>query len=103
MARAGWLQAGVVLDNILSMIHGQKPSRTYKPNIFLEGAIKLTLGKTHTVMYGMDEDGSDVMFPSRKGPLDLGIERAWREFGADFKEAGTSAVESVKKAVRSSA
>ncbi|KAE8385094.1 hypothetical protein BDV23DRAFT_25484 [Aspergillus alliaceus] len=87
MARAGWLQSEVVLDNILAMIHGQTPSRTYTPNVFLEGAIKLTLGKKHNVVYAMEADGSDVMVPSRDGRLDLGIERGWREFGADFKQA----------------
>jgi len=92
MARAGWLQAGVVLDNVLAMVHGRQPSRIYRPNFFIEGAIKLTLGKSHTVMYGMDEDGFDVMFPSRTGPLDLGIERAWKDFGADFAKGRTSAV-----------
>ncbi|KAJ4347479.1 hypothetical protein N0V95_005400 [Ascochyta clinopodiicola] len=92
MARAGWLQAGVVLDNILAMINGQQPSRIYKPDVFIEGAIKLTLGKSHTVMYGMDGDSFDVMFPSRTGPLDLGIERAWKDFGADFKEGRNSTV-----------
>ena len=81
MARAGWLQAGVVADNILAMIHGQEPSRTYKPNVFVERAIKLTLGKTHTVTYSSDEDGSDMMFPSRNGALDLEIDRAWKQFG----------------------
>ncbi|KAF2826047.1 FAD/NAD(P)-binding domain-containing protein [Ophiobolus disseminans] len=86
MARAGWLQAGVVANNILALIHGRTPSRTYKPNVFIEGAIKLTLGTTHTVMYGMDEDGSDVMFPSRNGPLDLEIGRAWKTFGADYEK-----------------
>ncbi|KAF1993360.1 FAD/NAD(P)-binding domain-containing protein [Amniculicola lignicola CBS 123094] len=92
MARAGWLQASVVLDNVLAMIHGRQPSRIYKPNLFIEGAIKLTLGKSHTVMYGMDEKGFDVMFPSRTGPLDLGIERAWKDFGADFAKGRTSVV-----------
>ncbi|RYO88690.1 hypothetical protein DL766_004430 [Monosporascus sp. MC13-8B] len=89
MARAGWLQGGVVLDNILAMIRGQTPSRTYTPNVFLEGAIKLTLGKTHNVVYATDADGSDVMVPARNNRLDLGIERAWKEFGvgADFKQA----------------
>lgn len=95
MARAGWMQSGVVLDNILAMIRGEVPSRTYKPNTFLEGAIKLTLGKTHTVVYAMEADGSDVMVPSRKGQLDLGIKRAWRTYGADFRLAGGPAVEGV--------
>jgi len=43
-------------------------------------------------MYGMDEDGFDVMFPSRTSPLDLGIERAWKDFGADFAKGRTSTV-----------
>lgn len=95
MARAGWLQASVVADNILAMIKGRRPSRKYKPNAFIEGAIKLTLGKSHTVMYSVDADGSDVLMPSRNGPLDLGIERAWAQFGADYKkECGQLVVES---------
>lgn len=87
MARAGGLQAWIVLDNILAIIHGQTPMRTYKPYGFVEGAIKLTLGQTHNVMYSMDADASDVMVPARNGQLDLGIERAWKMFGADFKLA----------------
>jgi apoptosis-inducing factor 2 len=91
MARAGWRQSGVVLDNILAMISGQAPSQTYKPEVFIEGAIKLTLGKTHLVFYSMEADGSDVMIPARNGQLDLGIKRAWRSYGADFKLAGEPA------------
>jgi len=67
MARMGWVQANVVLDNILAMINGQTPSQTYKPNVFLESAIKLTLSKKHNVVYGMDEGASDVMFPQETG------------------------------------
>ena len=81
MARAGWMQAPVVLDNILAMIRGEKPSRTYTPDVFIEGAIKLTLGKTHSVAYAVDADGTDVLVPAKNGPLDLGIGRAWRQFG----------------------
>jgi hypothetical protein len=102
MARAGWLQAGVVLDNVLAMIHGQKPTHVYKPNNFIEGAIKLTLGKTHSVMYGMDTDGFDVMFPSRNGPLNLGIERAWKDFGADYGKGRAPAATSEMQAVHQS-
>ncbi|KAI1077857.1 hypothetical protein F5B20DRAFT_550578 [Whalleya microplaca] len=87
MARAGWLQSEVVLDNILAMIGGHTPWRRYTPNVFIEGAIKLTLGKTHNVVYAIDADGSDVMVPARNGRLDLEIERAWKEFGvgSEFK------------------
>lgn len=91
------MQADVVLDNILAMIHGRKPSRTYKPTVFLESAIKLTLGKAHRVIYAMDGDGSDVMIPERGGKLDLGIEHAWGEFGADFNLAAGPAMERERK------
>ncbi|KAE8383475.1 hypothetical protein BDV26DRAFT_287661 [Aspergillus bertholletiae] len=90
MARAGWMQAGVVLENLLTMINGQTPSRLYTPNIFIEGAIKLTLGKKHHVIYATEADGSDVLVPARDGKLDLGIERAWGQFGADFKLANAA-------------
>ncbi|KAF4981714.1 hypothetical protein FZEAL_2516 [Fusarium zealandicum] len=97
MARAGWMQAGVVLDNILAMIHGQTPPRTYKPNLFVERAIKLTLGKKHSVVYSVDDNGSDVIIPSRGGRLDLGIEQAWKQSGADFGKAEEVAVEHMVK------
>jgi hypothetical protein len=86
MARAGWMQSRVVLDNILAMIRGEEPTQTYKPNMFIEGAIKLTLGKTQNVVYAMENDGSDVLVPGN-GHLDLDIKRAWSQFGADFKQA----------------
>lgn len=85
MARAGWMQAGVVLDNILSMIGGQAPRRIYQPDEFIEGAIKLTLGKTHSVIYSIDGNGSDVLLPSKNGSLDLDIKRAWKMYGANPK------------------
>ncbi|UPL04337.1 hypothetical protein LCI18_015271 [Fusarium solani-melongenae] len=86
MARAGWMQSRVILENILAMIRGEKPTKTYKPNMFIEGAIKLTLGKTKNVVYAMENDGSDVLVPGN-GHLDLDIKRAWSQFGADFKQA----------------
>lgn len=45
MSRAGMAQAEIVLQNILAMIWEREPSATYKPNLLLEGALKLTLGK----------------------------------------------------------
>ncbi|KAH8731687.1 hypothetical protein GQ44DRAFT_699117 [Phaeosphaeriaceae sp. PMI808] len=85
MGRAGWLQADVVISNLLAMIQDKKPSRVCKPDRFIEGSISLTLGKTQIVVYRMDESGSDVMVSSRNRPLDLGIGRAWKEFGVDPK------------------
>jgi hypothetical protein len=93
MAHAGWMPAGVVLENILAKIKGRTPTHNYTPNRFFEGAIKLTLGKTHQVIYAMENDGSDVMVPSRDGKLDLGIESAWKEYGVDFKRASETNTE----------
>jgi hypothetical protein len=93
MARAGWRQAEVVLDNILANIQGRTSTHKYEPNVFVEGAIKLTLGKKHQVIYAMDYDGSDIMIPSRDGKLDLEIESAWKQHGADFKRASEAITE----------
>lgn len=87
------MQAEIVVDNILNTISGRSLSRIYTPSVFIEGAIKLTLGKSHRVIYGMGEDGSDVLIP-QKGDLslDLGIKRAWAQFGADIKLTGNPKV-----------
>ena len=45
MARAGYMQSEVVVQNILAMIQNKPPSTIYKPKLQFEGAIKLTLGK----------------------------------------------------------
>lgn len=56
------------------------------PDIFTEGAIKLALGKTHLVIYAMEDGkhGSDFLIPSRDGKLDLEAENSWKEYGVDF-------------------
>ncbi|OBT67914.1 hypothetical protein VE03_02499 [Pseudogymnoascus sp. 23342-1-I1] len=100
MARAGWVQAGVVLDNILSMISGRRPWRLYQPNEFIEGAIKLTLGKARSVIYATDANGSDVLVPTKNGSLDLHIERAWKMYGADPKLANKPVGARIKETVR---
>ncbi|KAF2441074.1 FAD/NAD(P)-binding domain-containing protein [Karstenula rhodostoma CBS 690.94] len=45
MGRAALFQAEIVIENIRKLIKRSKSLSTYKPNIALEGAIKLTLGK----------------------------------------------------------
>jgi hypothetical protein len=65
----------------------------YEPNSFIEGAIKLTLGKKHHVIYAMNYDGSDILIPSRGGKLDLEVESAWKLYGADFKRANEAIIE----------
>lgn len=49
------MQAELVLENILAVINAL--SLTYTPNVFLDGAIKRTLDKTHSVVYANDADG----------------------------------------------
>lgn len=87
MARAAQAQAGVAAANILAMIAGQVPARAYKPDLFIEAAIKLTLGKKHVAIYTRDTDGSDILVPLKNGPEDMDIGRAWSMFGADIKQA----------------
>ncbi|KAL2802315.1 hypothetical protein BJX63DRAFT_437992 [Aspergillus granulosus] len=81
MARAGFMQAEIVSQNILSLISGQPSAKIYKPNWFIEGAIKLTLGKMHNVIYARSavEGGSEAMTVSRKGKEDLDFGMAWRQ------------------------
>ena len=45
MARAAFFQAEVVIENIQNLIKGRSSLSVYRPNVELEGAIKLTLGK----------------------------------------------------------
>jgi len=87
MARAGFFQADIVTENILALIQGRRPSKTYTPQSFFEGAIKLTLGKTHYVVYAMEDADSDVLVVGHNGKLDLDIGTAWRRQGVNLKEA----------------
>lgn len=87
MARAGYIQADVVLNNILSMIGNRDPTKVYTPNMNFEGAIKLTLGKTRWVMYSMESDGNDMLLSGEDGKLELEVEKAWSMFGADYRTA----------------
>ncbi|KAL2842931.1 hypothetical protein BJY01DRAFT_235855 [Aspergillus pseudoustus] len=85
MARAGFMQAETVVHNIVNLINGRSANKIYKPYWFVEGAIKLTLGKTHNAVYGWDggegESGDEVMIVSRKGKVDLDVGMAWKQFG----------------------
>lgn len=45
MGRAGYMQSLVVSANILSLINRKRNMKVYKPILWLEGSIKLTLGK----------------------------------------------------------
>lgn len=45
MGRAGLFQSEVLVHNIIALIQGKKNLKTYKPLKWIEGSIKLTLGK----------------------------------------------------------
>jgi hypothetical protein len=83
MGRAGFMQAETVIQNILSLINGRPSTKIYKPNWFIEGSTKLTLGKAHHATYSRiaGEGGTEVMIVSRKGKEDLDIGMAWRQYG----------------------
>ncbi|KAK2757239.1 Apoptosis-inducing factor 2 [Arachnomyces sp. PD_36] len=85
MARAGYFQAGIVLENILSMIKDRQPSTVYTPRFEFEGAIKLTLGKTRWVMHSMGSNGSDFLLAGDDGKIDLDVQKAWKSFGVDIE------------------
>ena len=45
MARSVYMQAGIVRDNVLKLIQGRQASHLYKPRVWVEGAISVTVGK----------------------------------------------------------
>ncbi|KAJ7484102.1 hypothetical protein B0H11DRAFT_2020170 [Mycena galericulata] len=86
MAMSCFLQAEIVLSNILAMIGKRSPSTMYIPQPGIEGAIKLTLGKTSSVVYAQERDGSELLVPGKGGREDLGVEGAWRWMGVRYKK-----------------
>lgn len=85
MARAGMMQADIVVSNILSLIKGKEASNDYKPH-FMEGALKLSLGRDESVMYMMQNSGKDILVPTKSKSEDLDIAHAWEYLGADPKD-----------------
>ncbi|EMD66902.1 hypothetical protein COCSADRAFT_135351 [Bipolaris sorokiniana ND90Pr] len=86
MARAGYMQTFVVVDNILSLIKGKNNLKVYKPMRWLEGSIKLTLGKEHLVMYTDESAGRDTLVASNSGKIDIDVKKQWRQFGEDITQ-----------------
>jgi hypothetical protein len=93
MGRAALMQSHTVLHNILSMIYGQPPSATYTPQLVIEAALKLTLGRERLVIYAQEdaEGRSDLLIAAGNKGVDLGIKRAWSMLGVDFKRARAAA------------
>ena len=58
MGRAGYMQSLLVADNILSMLTGKGNMKAYKPMHWLEGSIKLTLGKVSIGAEGCTTDSA---------------------------------------------
>lgn len=81
MARAGFIQSETVAANILSLVKGQEAKAVYTPNMFVEGSIKLTLGKKRSVIYSSDTDGTEVLIDMGGAPEDMDVGRAWSQFG----------------------
>lgn len=81
MASAGFFQRETILQYIYAMIRGQIPSSVYKPCLVIEGRLKLSLGevsllrlppeldtderKTEVVLYIEDDDGTDMLVPTK--------------------------------------
>lgn len=90
MARAGFVQSETVAANILSLVKGQEAKAVYTPHMFVEGSIKLTLGKKRSVIYSSDVDGTEVLIEMGGAPEDMDVGRAWSQFGGikEGKEQG---------------
>jgi hypothetical protein len=110
MGRAARFQSEVLVQNIISLIQKKKSFKTYKPVIWIEGAIKLTLGKvsillllysfrtsirrltecgqTRDVMYVKEESGKEILIPTKLGKEDMAVKKQWWIFGADASTVG---------------
>ncbi|OAA63687.1 FAD-dependent pyridine nucleotide-disulfide oxidoreductase [Niveomyces insectorum RCEF 264] len=83
MARASFMQAEVVVANVLATIAGRPLTAHYVPDA-IEGSIKLTLGKDHSVIY-MDQNNSKSILLAKGGEKeDMDVKRAWQFFGAKY-------------------
>ncbi|KIV99717.1 uncharacterized protein PV09_08647 [Verruconis gallopava] len=80
MGRAAFCQARVVAQNIVASIKGGA-LRAYRPEVVVEGLIKLTLGKTEYVVDTCDADGNELLYSASDGSEDLDIARAWELYG----------------------
>ncbi|KAJ0123881.1 mid-like mitochondrial [Diaporthe amygdali] len=84
MARAAELQSYIVASNIVSLIKSGKASNTYRPITAVEGAIKLTLGKSAIALYSEDDSGDNALISVKGGHEDGDIRRCWNLLGAKY-------------------
>ncbi|KAJ4362446.1 hypothetical protein N0V83_010539 [Neocucurbitaria cava] len=88
MARAVFMQAGIVRDNILGLIKGRSPSQQYLPHVWIEGAIQVTVGKNKSFAYMPGDNGTDMLFAGAGYPDDFNIAHGWRLVGANYPGHG---------------
>ncbi|KAF2683345.1 putative amid-like NADH oxidoreductase [Lentithecium fluviatile CBS 122367] len=84
-ARAAFMQDEVVVRNIISLIEGRESLEDYRPLVWIEGSIKLTLGKSRMVVYTREESGREILIPLNMGKTDMDVKRQWVFFGADSR------------------
>ncbi|CAO2655304.1 Nn.00g103680.m01.CDS01 [Neocucurbitaria sp. VM-36] len=84
MARAVFMQAGIVRDNIMELLKGRSPSHQYSPRDWIEGAIQLTVGKDKSFAYMPGDNDQDVLFAGAGYPDDFKIAQGWRLVGAKY-------------------
>ncbi|PKX97016.1 NAD(P)/FAD-dependent oxidoreductase [Aspergillus novofumigatus IBT 16806] len=82
--RACMLQGDITVKNILAMIRGSPTLKEYNPHPF-EGALQLTMGKKHQVMY-LQMPGYEFLQPMQQSDEDLGAARMWKKLNAKYVE-----------------
>lgn len=87
MARAAEFQSQIVASNVVSLIKSRPGLSSYQPVKQLEGAIKLTLGKSAVALYSEDDSGDDALISVNVGHEDGDIKRGWMILGAKYDEA----------------
>ncbi|KAI7780360.1 hypothetical protein LA080_016084 [Diaporthe eres] len=87
MARAAECQSHIAASNIVSLIKSTTAPGIYQPVMAVEGAIKLTLGKSAVALYSEDGSGDDALISVNAGHEDGDIERGWKLLGAKYDEA----------------
>ncbi|CAK7262659.1 hypothetical protein SEPCBS119000_000082 [Sporothrix epigloea] len=87
MARAGFFQANVIVDNILASIKGRPATHRYVPSV-IEPSLKLTLGKDATVVY-VDlnkEQTKSILLPQKGDAEDMHVKQSWQFMGVKYTD-----------------
>ncbi|KAF7320840.1 Pyr-redox-2 domain-containing protein [Mycena chlorophos] len=85
MGRAATAQTEIAVKNIVAIANGRKATHAYKPKLWLEGGIKLQLGKGKLVIYAEDES-ENALIEGKVRNDDLGIRMAWWRLGVRYQE-----------------